>query len=42
MKKLIEFKKLDEAIQEHANLFFEGNFSMAVRALIKRGLDYEG
>tara|TARA_R110000772_G_scaffold140168_2_gene249312 strand:+ start:1116 stop:1244 length:129 start_codon:yes stop_codon:yes gene_type:complete len=41
MKKLIEFKDLDKAIQEYADLFFEGNFSMAVRALIQRGLVYE-
>ena len=38
MKKLIEFKDLDESIQEYADLFFEGNFSMAVRALVQRGL----
>ena len=41
MKKLIEFKDLDKAIQEYADLFFEGNFSMAVRALVQRGLAYE-
>ena len=38
MKKLIEFNDLDKAIQEYADLFFEGNFSMAVRSLIKKGL----
>jgi hypothetical protein len=38
MKKLIEFKDLDTPIQEYADLFFEGNFSMAVRALIQIGL----
>jgi hypothetical protein len=41
MKKLIDFKGLEKAVQEHADLFFEGNFSMAVRALIQRGLIYE-
>ena len=38
MKKLIEFKDLDKAIQEYADLFCEGNFSMAVRQLISKGL----
>jgi hypothetical protein len=38
MKKLIEFNKMDKAIQEYADLFCEGNFSMAVRQLIKKGL----
>jgi hypothetical protein len=39
MKKLIEFKDMDKAIQEYADLFCEGNFSMAVRQLIKKGLN---
>ncbi len=38
MKKLIEFKGLDKAIQEYADLFCEGNFSLAVRQLINKGL----
>jgi hypothetical protein len=38
MKKLIEFKDLDKSIQEYADLFCEGNFSLAVRQLIKKGL----
>lgn len=40
MKKLIEFKKTQEATQEYADLFCEGNFSLAVRQLIKKGLLY--
>jgi hypothetical protein len=39
MKKLIEFRNIDKAIQEHADLFCEGNFSMAVRQLVVRGLN---
>ena len=35
MKKLIEFKDLDKAIQEYADLHCEGNFSLAVRQLLK-------
>ena len=38
MKKLIDFKDMVEAIQEYADLFCEGNFNMAVRQLIKKGL----
>ena len=38
MKKLIEFKSMDRAIQEYADLFCEGNFSLAVRQLIAKGL----
>ena len=38
MKKLIEFKGMDKAIQEYADLFCEGNFSLAVRQLIGKGL----
>ena len=38
MKKLIEFKNMDRAIQEYADLFCEGNFSLAVRQLIAKGL----
>ena len=38
MKKLIEFKDMDKAIQEYADLFCEGNFSLAVRQLISKGL----
>ncbi|WP_287205709.1 hypothetical protein [Pseudoalteromonas sp.] len=38
MKKLIDFKGLESSIQEHADLFFDGNFSMAVRSLVRKGL----
>ena len=38
MKKLIEFKGMNKAIQEYADLFCEGNFSLAVRQLIGKGL----
>lgn len=38
MKKLIEFKDMGKAIQEYADLYCEGNFSLAVRQLVKRGL----
>lgn len=35
MRKLIDFKGMEKAIQEYADLFCEGNFSMAVRQIIK-------
>ena len=40
MKKLInfKFKELIESIQYYANKECEGNFSLAVRVLIKKGL----
>lgn len=38
MKKLIDFKGLEVSIQEYADLFCDGNFSMAVRQLIKGAL----
>ena len=41
MKKLIDFKGLEKAIQEYADLFCEGNFGLAVRLLIKEGLSDE-
>ncbi len=41
MKKLIEFKDLDVAIQEYADLYCDGNFSQAVRQLCKKGLNDE-
>tara|TARA_R110000751_G_scaffold174159_1_gene280539 strand:- start:48 stop:548 length:501 start_codon:yes stop_codon:yes gene_type:complete len=37
MKKLIDFKSLTSEIQAYADLHFEGNFSLAVRALIREG-----
>ena len=39
MKKLIDFKGLEKAIQEYADLFCEGNFNLAVRQLTKKGID---
>ena len=41
MKKLIDFKNMMEAIQSYANKNCEGNFSMAVRQLIRNGLANE-
>lgn len=41
MKKLIDFKGLVYQIQGYANDHCEGNFSMAVRQLIKKGLSHE-
>ena len=38
MKKLINFKDLKEAIQEYADKHCEGNYSLAVRELIRSGL----
>ena len=42
MKKKISLDvdvKLIKSIQEYADLFCDGNFSMAVRQLIKKGLN---
>lgn len=38
MKKLIEFKGLVRIIKEYADANCEGNFSLAVRQLIEKGL----
>ena len=38
MKKLIDFKGMNKAIQEYADLYCEGNFSLAVRKLVQAGL----
>lgn len=38
MKKLIDFKQLAEKIQKYADDNYEGNFSLAVRRLIIKGL----
>jgi hypothetical protein len=40
MKKLIDFKKNKEAVQEYADEHCEGNFNLAVRQLIRKGLRY--
>jgi len=39
MKKAIEFGRLDKLIQDYADKHYDGNFSMAARQLIKKGLD---
>ena len=41
MRKLIDFKGMEKAIQEYADLFCEGNFGLAVRQLAKKGLSDE-
>ena len=41
MKKLINFHNLHKLIQEYADKNCEGNFSMAVRVLIQKGLSNE-
>ena len=38
MKKLIDFKHLWEAIQTYADKHYDGNFSLAARKLIEKGL----
>lgn len=38
MKKLIDFKSLIKEIQEYADANHEGNFSLAVRCLVAKGL----
>lgn len=38
MKKLIYFKNLTGKIQAYADEYCEGNFSLAVRMLVKKGL----
>ena len=38
MKKLIDFKELWQAIQDYADTHCEGNFSMAARQLVKKGI----
>tara|TARA_R110000787_G_scaffold166883_1_gene279866 strand:+ start:412 stop:534 length:123 start_codon:yes stop_codon:yes gene_type:complete len=38
MKKAIEFGRLDKLIQEYADKHYDGNFSMAVRKLVEKGL----
>ena len=39
MKKLINFFSMSSEIQEYADKHFEGNFSMAVRFLLSKGLE---
>lgn len=38
MKKLIDFKNMVKDIQTYADEHCEGNFNLAVRVLIKKGL----
>lgn len=38
MKKLINFKSLGESIQAYADKHCEGNFSLAVRQLVEKGI----
>lgn len=38
MKKLIVFKELGNSVQKYADKHCEGNFSMAVRELIRKAL----
>lgn len=40
IRKEIKFNEdLQKSIQEHADLFYDGNFNMAVRQLVKKGLN---
>jgi hypothetical protein len=39
MKKAIEFGSLDKKIQDYADKHYDGNFSMAARKLVEKGLD---
>ena len=38
MKKLIDFKNMVKDIQVYADKHCEGNFNLAVRVLVKKGL----
>ena len=38
VKKLINFKDLEKAIKDYADKFCEGNYSLAVRELVREGL----
>lgn len=38
MKRLIEFKDLYESVKSYADENCEGNFNLAVRELIRKGL----
>jgi hypothetical protein len=41
MKKAIEFGRLEKLIQDYANEHCEGNFSMAARKLVEKGLSFK-
>ncbi len=38
MKKWIDFRELFDSVQKYANKNCDGNFNMAVRQLVKKGL----
>lgn len=39
MKKLIDFKDLQKCVQKYADKYHEGNFNLAVRQLVKLGMN---
>jgi len=39
MKKWIDFKNLYNAVKQYADDYCEGNFNLAVRQLVKKGLE---
>lgn len=41
MRKMIDFKNLVNEIRAYADKHCEGNFNMAVRQLVKKGLKVE-
>jgi hypothetical protein len=41
LRKLIDFKLQEKEVQEYADKHCEGNFNLAVRQLIKKGLSNE-
>ena len=42
MKKLVDFRDLSKSIQSYADENCEGNFSLAVRVIIKKALKNKG
>jgi len=42
MKKWIDLKSLYETVKQYADENCEGNFNMAVRQLVKKGLQSDG
>ena len=42
MKKLVDFRDLSKSVQSYADKNCEGNFSLAVRVLIKKALNNKG
>ena len=41
MKVLINFKSLLDDVKAYADKYCEGNFNLAVRQLVKKGLSHE-